>query len=404
MPVSHPEFTETTEASTVAAAFADRIRGRTILITGVNLKGVGYATAHAFVRLLYPLFTGIANLTTQASQSPARIIIAGRSLARMQESITALRASFPDVDYRPLVLELSDQASVRKAAAELISWQDVPAIDIQVNNAAVMLLPERTLTPEGIEMHFATNHVGHFLLTCLVMPKLLASSLPARIVNVSSASPKSTSIRWSDQTFLKPSRALPPDERPNYDIHRAWGLEKPEDATYIPLEGYGQSKAANVLCSIALNARLRKRHGVASFAVHPGIIRTELSRNATKETLESIEKLLGSGAHTIKTQEQGASTSMVAALDPALPSVLDEGAAGNVKGNDQGLENWGVYLADCQVNGQLKPLSSKSAEAERLWAVSEELVGRNLRFEALRDVYEKTSRIHTVSGADERAS
>jgi NAD(P)-dependent dehydrogenase (short-subunit alcohol dehydrogenase family) len=59
---------------------------------------------------------------------------------------------------------------VRVGAAEILSWVDVPTVDILVNNAGVMLVPERTLTEDGVEMHFATNHIGHFLFTCLIMP------------------------------------------------------------------------------------------------------------------------------------------------------------------------------------------------------------------------------------------
>ncbi|KAK5239101.1 hypothetical protein LTR40_014856, partial [Exophiala xenobiotica] len=98
---------------------------------------------------------------------------------------------YPDVDYRPLQADLSSQESVRKAASTLMAWEDVPAVDLLFNNAGVMNIPERTLSPDGIEMHLATNHVGHFLLANLILPKLIAAAKNSprgfvRIINISS--------------------------------------------------------------------------------------------------------------------------------------------------------------------------------------------------------------------------
>lgn len=89
------------------------------------------------------------------------MIIAGRSPPKIQECINVLKAEFPDVKYRTLQMDLSSQQSVRAAAAEVLSWKDVPVVDILINSAGVMGVQERTLTEDGIEMHFATNHIGH---------------------------------------------------------------------------------------------------------------------------------------------------------------------------------------------------------------------------------------------------
>lgn len=284
----------------------------------------------------------------------------------MQESIDALRSSYPAVTYLALNLDLSSQAAVRSSAAEVLSWTSVPQIDILVNNAAMMNIPERTLTPDGIELQFATNHVGHFLFASLIMPKLLAAAATSprgatRIINVTSLSPTVAGMRWSDLNFEKINRTLPAAEQPPYDMHRRWGTTDPEGKAYIPLEGYNQSKVANVLFSVGLNARLYARHGVLSLAVHPGIMMSELGRYAAPETRAAVQGFMESGAVTVKTLGAGAATSVVAALDPAL-------------GVPEGEASRGVYLLDCQVSEAAGARATGGGEAERLWGLSEELV------------------------------
>ena len=304
-----------------------------------------------------------------ASQSPAHLIIAGRTPSKIQESIRALKVQFPNVDYRPLNLDLSNQRAVRAAATELNSWADVPTIDIIVNSAAVMNLPTRTINEDGIEMQFATNHVGHFLFTCLIMPKLLkaAETNPkgaTRIVNVSSGSPTVARMRWSDMNFEKINTDLPKAEQPVYDIHRMWGIKDPENESYLPLEGYNQSKVANLLFSIAANKRLYEKHGILSLTVHPGVIPTELSRSAAPETVEAIQAMAEKKVFTWRTLGAGASTSVLAALDPKL----------GIGETRDGKENWGTFLMDCQISDKANPLASSSEEAEKLWKLSEDLV------------------------------
>lgn len=232
------------------------------------------------------------------------------------------------------------------------------------------MLPERELSEEGIEMHFATNHIGHFLFTNLIMSKLVKAAEKSekgatRIINVTSLSPTWSAIRWSDINFDKVNNTLPGAEQPPYAVHRAWGFSDPETASYLPLEGYNQSKVANVLFSIGLNERLFEKHGILSFAVHPGVIMTELGRNMSQETLDAIGKMMESGRFELKTVGAGAATSVVAALDPKL---------GRPEGSVDGRENHGVYFIDCQISDQCNPLAVSSDEAERLWKLSEELV------------------------------
>lgn len=274
---------------------------------------------------------------------------------------------------RGLQVDLSIQQSVRNAAAEVMSWTDVPAIDIVVNNAGVMGIQERTLTGDGIEMHFATNHLGHWLLTCLIMPKLIEASAQSpkgatRVVNVSSASPCVSGLRWSDINFDKKNKDLPETEQPLYEWFKAWGCMNLENESYNPLDGYNRSKVANVLFGIEANQRLFEKYGILSTAVHPGVIDTELGRNFPADTLKSISEMRQKGVFSVKTLAAGASTSMVAALDPKLAE-----GVGLAKGDQ---ENWGSYLMDCQISDQANPLAVSSQEAKKLWELSESLAGQ----------------------------
>ncbi|KAI0521005.1 putative short-chain dehydrogenase [Xylaria bambusicola] len=350
--ITHPEFNTSTEGLEVAKAFSEGIRGKTVLVTGCNPGGIGYTTCQAF-----------------ASQDPSHLIIAGRTPSKIDECIDRLKAQYPTVDYRPLIVNLSSQKSVRAAAANLLSWNDVPTINIIVNSAGVMGIAERTLSEDGIEMHFATNHIGHWLLTCSLMPKLIkaAEKNPkgaTRVVNVSSASPQLCTMRWSDMNFEKLNKDLPEEEQPNYEMMDLWGYKDVPTKSYIGLEGYNVSKVANVLSSVAANGRLYDKYGILTLAVHPGVINTELARNFPPEILAAITALLDSGAYAVKSLGAGASTSLVAALDPKL----GPGETVDCK------ENYGVYLDDCQISDKARPGSVSSSAAEKLWKLSEELV------------------------------
>ena len=149
-------------------------------------------------------------------------------------------------------------------------------------------------TAEGFEMQFGTNHVGHFLLTCLLVPQLLADP-PSRVVNLSSGGHMGSDIVWDDVNF----------ERRDYDKFAA----------------YGQSKTANILFSVELDRRLGDR-GVHAYAVHPGMIATELGRHMTKDDFtqmaERAKRAPSGGLPPRKTVEQGAATSVWAATAPEL--------------------------------------------------------------------------------------
>lgn len=339
MPTTNPQFGLTTTGTEVAAAFPEAIKDRTILITGVNRTGIGYAIAEAF-----------------ASQSPSTLIITGRSQAKLQESVEALHAAHPSITVKPLTVNLSSQKSVKAAANEVLSWQDVFSIDIVVNNAGVMNIQERTLSEDGVEMHFATNHLGHFLFTNLIMPKILAGQ-NKRIVNVSSVGTFVSPIRFCDLRWEKPHSSIPDAEKPNVDMLAAAKLPVTDDTTYIPFGAYGVSKTANVLFSRALNARLSDQ-GVLSVALHPGECMTELQRTTDQTWLAgAMEARAKRGLSGFKSVEAGSSTPLVAAVDPGL-TVEDK------------------FLDDCQVTERVPPYAVNNELAEKLWSVSEDLVGQ----------------------------
>lgn len=345
---THPEYNSFTDGLTVAAAFGSSIKGRTILITGVNKLGIGYTTAGAF-----------------ASQSPRLLILAGRSTAKVQECIDALRAKYPDVEYRLLQVDLSSQESVRKAASTVLSWADAPTIDLVINNAGVMNIPERTLSPDGIEMHLATNHVGHFLLNSLIMPKIIAAAKgkppgTVRIVNVSSVATYASPLRASDPNFIQSNLNVPEKERANLNMLKAGGLILEEDTSYHGMIAYGQSKTCNILHAVGLNQRLYEKYGILGVSLYPGDMKSELIRHTDQDWLAQALAKREAQGHRVKTLEQGSSTTLVAALDPKLDK----------PGN-------GYFLTDCQVGTAppAPPYATDEAEADKLWQLSEELVG-----------------------------
>ncbi|CAK7211571.1 hypothetical protein SCUCBS95973_001160 [Sporothrix curviconia] len=354
MPTTHAEFGADTEAVEVAKAFKSRVQGKTALITGANIKGLGYAHAYGL-----------------AAGGPKRIILAGRTPAKIAECVDAIKADFPEVDVRPLEIDLSSQASVRAAATTVVGWNDVPTIDYVINVAGVMGIPERTLSVDGIEIQMATNHIGHWLLACLIMPKLIAAAQgkpkgSVRIVNISSGSPFVAAMRWSDMNFDVVNKDLPAAEQPNYQFMTRWGYTGLEDVAYAGVDGYNRSKVANVLAGIGFTHRLLAKHGILGLAVHPGVIRTELDRSFLPSLSESVDSMAAEGVFSYKTLGAGSSTGLVAALDPEV-TIVEHGGPKNT-------ENYGAFMADCQVNENARDLAVSSSEAEKLWSVSESLV------------------------------
>ncbi|KAI0104691.1 WW domain-containing oxidoreductase [Nemania sp. FL0031] len=318
-----------TTASELVGELASEIRGKVVLTTGVSPKSLG-AT---FVE-------------TIAKAEPAMLILAGRNPAKAGQTADAIKAANANVDTRVLELDLGSLAAVRRAADVVLSWADVPYIDVLVNSAGIMGVDFK-LSPEGYESQFATNHLGPWLFTNLIMNKILASKAP-RVVNVSSDGHRLNPIRWDDYNFDNGS-------------------------TYNPWRAYGQSKTANMLFTLSLAEKLGSR-GLQSYSLHPGVIGTHLGDHIDWDegmpSLQAVDRALGNkegwADFKWKTSDQGAATYVYAAFDPNLKS------------------HNGTYLEDSHVADPLvetvKPWATSKIEAGRLWKLTEKLVGQEVQY------------------------
>lgn len=257
----------------------------------------------------------------------AEVTIAARDVGAGHDVARAVTGSTGNQRVHVAPLDLADQDSVRLFVSE---W-DGP-LHILVNNAGVMV-PPRTHTPEGWELQFAINHLGHFALTVGLHPALKAEG--ARVVNASSIAHIRSAVVFDDIHF----------ERRPYDALRA----------------YGQSKTANALFGVE-GGRRWSGDGITMNAVMPGGIRTRLHRHIPPAVLESmIEEARAEGMRG-KTPEQGAATTVLAATSPLLKGVS------------------GRYFENCNEAGPHVPgtrtgvtaYAVDPAAAALLWQVSEE--------------------------------
>ncbi|EXJ86032.1 hypothetical protein A1O1_06401 [Capronia coronata CBS 617.96] len=315
------EFGFETTGDEVVATFKEHIRGKTILITGPSWGSVGSET-----------------VITLAKGSPAMFVLLGRDLDKIQPVIDKIHELDSSIETKFVEIHLDSLKSVRKAAQHILEDETIPAIDILINNAGIMACPY-SKTEDGIERQFATNHIGHFLLTNLLVPKLVTTdkSASARVVNISSYGNVLSDV-FDDPTFN-------------------------DGKEYNPFLAYGQSKTANILMAVGLNDRLGKK-GLTAFAVDPGSVPTNLHRFLTPEILKesmAVASQTGIMMPQTKTPEQGCSTSIRAAIDPTLS--VDKG----------------IYLTDTQVTSDPKwvaPYALDKTNADRCWKLSEALVGQ----------------------------
>lgn len=319
------EYRFSTEGNTIVTDFASEVKGKIFLITGPSEGGIGAETALSL-----------------AQASPSQIILLGRSLPKIQPTIDLIHATNPDILTPFIQINLDSLKSVRAATAQILADTSTPHIDVVINNAAIMACPY-AVTEDGFETQFATNHLSHFLLTNLLMPKILLGA-NKRIVNVSSWGHVRSGVRFGDVNFS------------NGDAYQAW-------------EAYGQAKTANILFSVGLNLKLGKEQGVKSFALHPGSIRSGLQKYTTSEIIEDAINDMKSKGYEIpkmKSLQQGCATTLRAALDPGL-----------------GIEGSSVYLADCQIaepGMAVMEWALDLGNARRLWSLSEEMVGEKFGY------------------------
>ncbi len=244
------------------------LEGRTVLITGAN-SGIGRATAFELAR------------------RGARVHVACRSRERAQPVLDAIAAAHGPDAAGFLALDLSDLASVRAAAQAYIATGE--PLHVLIDNAGVA--GERGRTAEGFELAFGVNHLGHFLLTTMLLD-VLAASAPARVVVVASDSHYS-------------ARGVDFD-----DVRR-------RTSTLTGLREYGVSKLCNVLFAQELARRMTGTtgtdgaRGVTTYALHPGVIASDIWRHLPWPVEPIVKRFM-------RSTEEGARTSVYCATDPGL--------------------------------------------------------------------------------------
>jgi NAD(P)-dependent dehydrogenase (short-subunit alcohol dehydrogenase family) len=275
----------------------------TVVITGGN-SGIGKATA------------------IELAKRGANVVLTARDEAKGAAAAREVEAeSGRAVEHRRL--DLASFESIRRFAEGFLA--DHPALHVLINNAG-LVLSERQTTAEGLEATFGVNHVGHFLLTELLLPRLRESA-PARIVNVSS------------DAHLRAKGGLDFD-----DLNR--------ERRYKGFDVYGESKLANIYFTRELARRLEGT-GVTVYAVHPGVVRTGFSLDGdTRGPVAWFFRLAGP---LLRTPAQGASTSIWAATAPELA------------------HESGKYYKD-RHEAKVSRAARDDAAAERLWEVSEAIV------------------------------
>jgi len=245
-------------------------RGRTAVVTGAN-GGLGLETARELAR------------------KGAHVVMAARNQQKAQDALSDIRADVPDASLELVTLDLASQASVRAAAEQILGAHD--RVDLLVNNAGVMGIPERR-TVDGFEMQFGVDHLGHWALTALVLPALL-STPGARVVTVTSTA---------------------------HHIGRAVDRANPHlEGRYRPWRAYGQAKLANFHFGLGLQCEfVRAGVSAGSLIAHPGLSNTDLQAVSVRETgggaSQRFFHVLAVG--TGMSPSQGALSQLRAATDP----------------------------------------------------------------------------------------
>ena len=279
------------------------LTGKVVLVTGAT-AGIGAVTARAL------------------AERGATVVVAGRSRERCEATVDQVRRATGNAGVEAIVADLSVQADVRRLARE---FQDrFPRLDVLVNNAGAMFARRRE-SADGIEMTFALNHLGYFLLTALLLDTLKASA-PARVVNVASEA----------------HRMVPGLDFDDLEVRRR---------RYRGFRAYARSKLANVLFTYELARRLEGT-GVTANALHPGFVATSFmsGNGATGWMMRRLADLAAIPP------EAGARTTIFLASSPAV-----EGVSGR------------YFVKEREVASS--PASRDEAAARRLWQVSEQMTG-----------------------------
>lgn len=294
-----------TEAADVIAGID--LAGKSAVVTG-GAAGIGLETARALAR------------------AGAAVTLAVRRPEAAEPIAAQLRVDTGNSAITVAALDLADLRSVR---AFVGSWQG--KLDILVNNAGIMAVPECRKAPQGFELQFGTNYLGHFALT-VGLRRPLAAADGARVVSLSSTGHLFSPVLFDDLGF--------------------------DFVPYTPIGAYGQSKSATALMAVGIT-RYWADDGIACNTLHPGAIATGLQKH-TGGLRTPVERR--------KTPQQGAATSVLLAASPLLDGVS------------------GRYFEDCNeaervrsrptdFSGGYAPYALDPANAERLWHLSHRLLG-----------------------------
>ncbi|XP_076165038.1 retinol dehydrogenase 13 [Ptiloglossa arizonensis] len=280
----------------------EKLTGKVAIVTGSN-TGIGKGTVY------------------ELAKRDAKVIMACRDMEKCEEARTEIVMTTQNKYVYCRKCDLASQESIKNFVKQF--KQEHSQLHILINNAGVMRCP-KSYTKEGIEMQFGVNHIGHFLLTNLLLD-VLKDSAPSRIINISSVAYKRGKIKLKD-------------------------LNSTEN--YNAIEAYSQSKLANILFTRELANRL-KGTGVTVNAVHPGIVNTEISRYVSAEQNFFSKTIVKSLTwFFIKSPAKGSQTVIFAALDPSLSDVT------------------GAYLSNNKVS-DVSDDAKNDEIAKWLWAVSE---------------------------------
>jgi NAD(P)-dependent dehydrogenase (short-subunit alcohol dehydrogenase family) len=289
--------------------------GKTALITGAN-SGIGYQAA------------------LELARHGAHVLLGCRNEAKGRAALERLLHEAPGASAEVVQLDMASLASIRAFAAAFIGRRI--ALDLLINNAGVMALPKRELTEDGFERQFGTNHLGHFALTGLLLPALLAAPAP-RVVTVASLAHRTGKIEFDN-------------------LQREHGYEG--------WDAYNASKLANILFAKELDRRARAAQSrLLSLAVHPGVSTTSIFENGP-----------GTGnlkAIMVKVLAPVMMQNDVAGALPTLYAATSADAHGGEYIGPDGFQE----LKGSPVVVQPRPQALDVVVGERLWKVSEELTG-----------------------------
>lgn len=289
--------------------------GRLALVTGAN-SGIGYQAA------------------LELARHGAHVLLGARSAEKGQAAVDRLRAEVPTGAAEFVELDMASLASIRAFAAGFA--QRGVALDLLINNAGVMALPSREVTADGFERQFGTNHLGHFALTGLLIPQLLAASAP-RVVTVASLAHRNGKIEWDN---LQSERS------------------------YKPWDAYNASKLANLMFALELDRRAKAAGSkLLSVPVHPGVSQTSIVANGPGNSDLKTRVLFTFAKFLTQSDRDGALPTLYAATAP------------EVRGGEYMGPNGFMEFKGAPTTVQPRPHAKDEAVARKLWQVSEQLTG-----------------------------